>query len=129
MKDLLSEKACPTCISAFWEHHLAREMIQRLPELAPPMNYQRQPWCWDCSSALMVARLYPALDWNMARTAVGNDRREQYRLPGAPLPGLVNAGLVRKNAPGDLEDQYRWMREVLEPDVLHLELNEDGEYV
>jgi hypothetical protein len=103
-------------------------MIQRLPKSAPPMNYQRQPWCWDCNSANTVARLMPALTWGMARTAVGNDRREQYRLPGASM-GLVGAGLVRPSAPGDLEDQFRWMREVLEPDVLHLELNEDGEYV
>ena len=44
----------------------------------------------------------------MARIAVGNDRQEQYRLPGVPM-GLAMDGQIRKSKPGDLEDQHAWL--------------------
>jgi hypothetical protein len=44
----------------------------------------------------------------MARIAVGNDRQEQYRLPGAPM-GLVKAGFVKASKKGDLQAQWDWM--------------------
>jgi hypothetical protein len=44
----------------------------------------------------------------MARLAVGNDRMEQYRLPGVPM-GLVQQRLVRPSEDGDFEDQLAWL--------------------
>ncbi len=44
----------------------------------------------------------------MARVAVGNDRMEQYRLPGVPM-GLVGEKLVRANEPGDFDNQLEWL--------------------
>jgi len=45
----------------------------------------------------------------MARTAVGNCRQEQFRLPGVPT-GLAGAGYIRKNKPGDLEKHWAWQK-------------------
>ena len=45
--------------------------------------------------------------WPMLRLAVGNDRREQYRLPGAPM-GLIATGCVSASAAGDLELHHAW---------------------
>jgi hypothetical protein len=50
------------------------------------------------------------LSFVAARIAVGNERQEQYRLPGVPM-GLVAAGYVRPSAPGDFERQLRWLDE------------------
>jgi hypothetical protein len=44
----------------------------------------------------------------MARIAVGNDRQEQYRLPGVPL-GLVAQHYVRPSKAGDLKRHHAWL--------------------
>jgi len=64
--------------------------------------------CKDCESADLVTRLMPALDFLMARVAVGNDRQDQFRLPGAPM-GLVLEGWVRPSQKGDLEKHLKWL--------------------
>jgi hypothetical protein len=48
------------------------------------------------------------LAFEMARIAVGNERQEQYRLPGVPM-GLVKDGLVRASKVGDLKAQHAWL--------------------
>ena len=50
------------------------------------------------------------LSWVMARVAVGNDRLEQYRLPGVPM-GLAHPSfnLVRTSMPGDLQEIHAWL--------------------
>jgi hypothetical protein len=48
------------------------------------------------------------LGFLMARVAVGNDRCEQHRLPGAPI-GLVAEGWMRPSKPGDFERHLAWM--------------------
>ena len=52
-------------------------------------------------------RLSPGLDFGMARVAVGNERCDQLRLPGAPM-GLVGMGVVRPSKEGDLLSLFGW---------------------
>lgn len=53
------------------------------------------------------------LTWTMARVAVGNDRLEQYQLPGI-LMGLAHPSLrlVRPSAPGDRDKVLTWFLEL-----------------
>lgn len=55
-----------------------------------------------------MVRLGYVPDWDMARTAVSNDRQEQLRLPGAPL-GLVQMGLMRPSEEGEFERHHDWL--------------------
>lgn len=78
---------------------------------APPTSKRRErpePICHDCQSAETLVRLGFVPKFTMARIAVGNDRQEQFRLPGVPM-GLVQAGLVRPSAKGDFERQLAWL--------------------
>lgn len=115
------------------DHGLA-EMVQPLPEgaLAPLARDGSGPCCRDCALAdgllsvairgtrfprvefLLASRwgrhrrndVPGGLTWEMLRLAVGNDRREQLRLPGAPM-GLVLSGL-QPSEPGELDTHRRW---------------------
>ena len=51
----------------------------------------------------------------MARTATGNDRMEQLRLPGAPM-GLVLAGYMKPSELGEFERHLKWLDEHVEDD-------------
>lgn len=89
------------------------ETVQRIPEGAfAPLSkkYRHLKICYDCSAAeFLVQRKEMGMPlFIMARIAVGNDRQEQYRLPGAPM-GLVKLGYVRPSKPGDLADQLGWL--------------------
>jgi hypothetical protein len=87
------------------------ETVQPLPAgaWAPQAHDGSGKCCRDCGAADAVARVL-GLNFYQARVAVGNDRQEQYRLPGMPM-GLVKAGLVAPSEPGDLEAQYAWLDE------------------
>lgn len=92
------------------------ELVQRLPEgaCAPRATPTEDvpytgPCCFDCGAADTVLRMIPSTPgFVAARIAVGNDRQEQYRLPGVPM-GLVKQGLVKPSKPGDLEKHYKWL--------------------
>lgn len=107
----LTEEPCPRCLGLAQDHEIRVETVQRLPA-APwtPLAQDRSgPCCFDCASADALMRLPPgAYTFAMARIAVGNDRQEQYRLPGAPM-GLVGQRIVRPSVKGDLEDQHAWL--------------------
>ncbi len=108
----MNAKPCPSCIKA-WNHGVIRqEAIQPLPEGVgvAPLNHDGNPWCFDCASADTVQRFMAMPTWGMARTAVSNDRQEQYRLPGAPM-GLVYRKMVRPSEPGDFEKHLEWLDE------------------
>jgi hypothetical protein len=91
------------------------ETVQRLPPGAyAPLSRKHKgvKICYDCAAAELLMRLP---QWGMslfiqARIAIGNDRQEQYRLPGAPM-GLVNVGLCRPSKRGDLAEQRKWLEE------------------
>jgi hypothetical protein len=51
-----------------------------------------------------------SMTWRMGRVAVGNDRREQLRLPGFPT-GLCVGGLMALSAKGDLERHGAWLKQ------------------
>jgi hypothetical protein len=107
----LTAVPCPRCLGLAKEGTLAIEMIQPLPEgvWAPLARDGSGKCCVDCGAAdALTPRLVPTFE--MARLAVGNDRREQLRLPGAPL-GLVGAGFMRPSEEGDLEKHLAWLEE------------------
>ena len=88
-----------------------REAIQPLPATAPPRSrVDNRPCCRDCAAADTLVSFGVVPTWEMARTAVSNDRQEQLRLPGAPM-GLVGAGYMPANAEGDLERHWAWLDE------------------
>lgn len=99
-------EACPRCLRA----NIVREAIQPLPPgvMAPRSREDNVRCCFDCAAADTLVALRYVPSWDMARTAVANDRQAQYRLPGAPM-GLVQMGLVRPSAEGDLERQWAWL--------------------
>jgi hypothetical protein len=67
--------------------------------------------CHDCASADgLMAYSKKGLDFLMARIAVGNDRQEQYRLPGISM-GLVAEGLMRASKEGDFQRHLAWLDE------------------
>lgn len=110
MRPPLTDAPCSRCLALGLAGGLRMEMVQRLPEgaFAPRSRegtMQRQ--CFDCASAEFVATRM-SITFQMARVAVGNERQEQYRLPGVKM-GLVNFGYVRPSQPGDLDDQHAWL--------------------
>jgi hypothetical protein len=118
----LSETPCPRCLKLARDRRIRVEMVQRLPEgvaAAPLARDGSGKCCLDCASAdaVMGRLLTPSAEdgddrrgqyFEMARIAVGNDRQEQYRVPGAPM-GLVAEGVVRPSKPGDLKNQLAWL--------------------
>ena len=86
------------------------QAIQRLPEgAAAPLAVDGSgKCCHDCASADTLVKIGTVPTWSMARVAVGNDRMDQYRLPGAPM-GLVLERLVLPNEEGDFDDQLEWL--------------------
>ena len=107
----MTETPCPRCLALAQAGGLRIEAVQRLPQgaHAPLARDGSGKQCLDCAAAELVQRMVlPGMEWPECRIAVANDRQEQYRLPGAPM-GLVSAGYMRPSAPGDLEDQHRWL--------------------
>ena len=106
----LSETPCPRCLALAMDRLIRPETVQRLPKgigVAPVARDGSGKCCFDCASAdALTCRM--GLTFAMARIAVGNDRQEQYRLPGAPM-GLVGQRIVRPSVKGDLEDQHAWL--------------------
>lgn len=90
-------------------------MIQPLPQgAAAPLGIRdNKKCCYDCASADTLIKLGHFSNddqgFFMARVAVGNERSDQYRLPGAPM-GLVLAHIVRPSAPGDFETHLAWLK-------------------
>ena len=111
MKEL-TDTPCPKCLPLAGFGHIRAETVQRVPvgALAPLDIETKQPVCFDCASAGTLLRAGILPDFVMARVAVGNDRQEQYRLPGLQA-GLVKAGFMRPSKPGDVEDQIKWLEE------------------
>lgn len=106
----LSAEPCPRCLALAKERAIRTETVQRLPAglgVAPVARDGSGACCFDCGSADALLG-FGGLTFTMARIAVGNDRQEQYRLPGFP-GGLVKMGLMRPSAPGDLDEQYDWL--------------------
>jgi len=88
--------------------------------------------CRDCQATDVLMKIihrgdggawlhqkFDGFSWDMARMAVGNDRSEQYRLPGAPM-GLVYAGIMRPSEHGELDKHQVWLVEqgFIDPDSL-----------
>lgn len=101
---------CPRCLALAQDDALRVEMVQPLPPgaWAPLARDGSGPCCHDCAAADGLVRLDVCLDFPMARIATGNERQEQYRLPGAPT-GLVAMGRLRPSIAGDLEQHHAWL--------------------
>jgi hypothetical protein len=89
------------------------EGIQPLPEgaWAPLARDGSGRCCHDCASADSLVAAGILEDWGMGRTAVYNDRAEQYRLPGAPT-SLVGAKFVRPSEDGDMDKNHEWLKSI-----------------
>lgn len=130
----MSALPCPRCLREHIQGRLRREAVQELPDgvgVAPLARDGSGTCCFDCAAAdglvaLSVNRTLPpgklrartgdsALTWEMARVAVGNDRQEQYRLPGVRM-GLAYHGLIKLNGEGDLTRHQAWLDAVLPVD-------------
>lgn len=113
----MTRTPCPRCAELALEQKIRAETVQPLPE-APfaPVGVDGRKCCFDCQSADNIVKLgivpgpWDKQSFLMARIAVGNDRQEQYRLPGIPI-GLVMAGHVRPSKRGDFEKQLKWLDE------------------
>jgi hypothetical protein len=104
---------CPRCLPLAGFGRIRAETIQPLPAGAlAPLGVDNKPCCFDCQAAdnLVKQKAFGVPEFVMARIAVGNDRQEQYRLPGVPM-GLVQAGIVRPSKPGDFEKHLAWLDE------------------
>lgn len=127
---------CPRCLPLAFNDQIDIEHVQPLPEpgLAPLAVDGSGPCCFDCQAADTVLKILSrdprkarphlsklifknvltceaasaGMDFPMARVAVGNDRSDQYRLPGAPM-GLVLEGWMRASKPGEFERHLAWM--------------------
>jgi len=99
---------CPRCLALAKELRIRTETVQPIPEGAGPRGLDGQRCCFDCQAADNLVKLGMVPDFEMARIAVGNDRQEQYRLPGVPL-GLVQRNLMRPSKDGDLDRQHAWL--------------------
>jgi hypothetical protein len=106
----MTDDPCARCRALARAGSLRPEMVQRVPAppFAPLARDGSGKCCRDCGAADALTGLSPSLDFAMARVAVGNDRQEQYRLPGAPI-GLVKVGIMAPSAPGDLERHHAWL--------------------
>lgn len=106
---LKSVKPCFRCIESVQSGTLRAEAIQPLPAGAfAPLGFDGRYTCYDCASAGTLVRLRLVPSFGHARTVVGNERQEQYRLSGVPM-GLVGQGLVRPSKEGDFELARRWL--------------------
>lgn len=115
MREKLSEVPCPLCLKLFEDNKLRLETIQRLPKGAlAPLDSDGNKICWDCNTAFTLCKLGNGTFEQHNRIAVANDRQEQYRAPGSPI-GLAQKQMLMKNEEGDLEDQHRWLDEVIKP--------------
>ncbi len=107
----LEAEPCPRCLGLAREGKLRLECVMPLPPgaMAPLAVDRSGKCCFDCAAADTVMRFNMGVPgFGAARIAVGNDRQEQFRLPGVPL-GLVKAGLVRPSKAGDLERHLAWL--------------------
>jgi hypothetical protein len=118
--------ACPRCLMLSMGEDVWPEMVMPLPPgaEAPLARDGSGPCCHDCAAAdslwdIVLPGKYAHLSerratrerdtwFAMARIAVGNDRMEQMRLPGAPM-GLVWFGLTAPSKPGDLHAHAQWL--------------------
>lgn len=102
---------CPRCRELARMGGIRYETVMPLNNesvMNPRAHNGSGPCCVDCASADTVVRITGVLDFLMARVAVGNDRQDQFRLPGAPI-GLVLDGLVKPSRKGDLEKHLKWL--------------------
>ncbi len=119
---------CPRCLELYERGTLRGEMVQPVPVgvMAPLALSDGKPCCYDCQAADTMLKLgvlsggrdkiprrgTPDFDlvFGMARIAVGNDRADQYRLPGAKM-GIVAMGYMKPSQPGDFERHVAWLDE------------------
>jgi hypothetical protein len=105
-----TRQLCPSCERS--RSFLRRETMMPVPRGASaPLSELKGMGriCFDCAAAETARRFNHGLTWEMARIAVGNDRQEKLRLPGAPI-GLP---YVRAATQKDIDRLHAWQDEVL----------------
>lgn len=108
---------CPVCLELVLAGELDREALQPLPPKYPPRaRTTGEPCCFDCQAAETLLRLGTGItELIPARIAVGNERREHYRLPASMALGLIMDGLVRRGGSvDDLNAHLDWLDSLVE---------------
>ena len=109
-----SGPCCPDCQAADTLH-------QRMNTEPPPGGlaslveaaqtyFKPVPFTTTCPEQERGPNRSTSMTWQMCRVAVGNDRRDQYRMPGLPM-GLVYLGYVSASVEDDLDRHHEWMDE------------------
>lgn len=114
----MAAEACDRCVLAWDRGLIDRGAIQPLPATAPPKGFDGGPCCHDCQAADDLTRS-GGLDFDQARTAVGNERTEQYRMPFSmrAAMGLAQGRHIHVAAEDfDLDEHYEWLSDAGIPD-------------
>lgn len=127
LKDTYEEgDPCPRCYPLAGFGHIRWESVMplrggSLDALAPDGS---GPCCIDCAAADRLHKTMPGMEFHSMRTCTGEDRVQQMRIPGAPL-GLIQAGMMEPNKPGDWERHQAWLNERVPEYARGLGLEED----
>lgn len=118
------KEPCQRCIEAAHRDVIDREAIQPLRSPVV-MNAVAACWlgpdgrgyhCTDCDVAETMRRMSDVMTWDMARTCVGQVRRDAYRLP-ATLKRMRGTGdvmgLMRDSDFEDVSELYDWLDEAV----------------
>ena len=118
---------CPCCYA------LAKEGVIVFEAVQPLLGGVRDPLsrrsgighiCRDCAAAeFLNAHILQELDFSSCRITTANERREQLRLPGAPL-GLVAMRIMQPSKTGELEAHHDWLSKRV-PEWLNPPCNEE----
>ena len=104
---------CPDCQTADTLHQLSNKepMPRTLEEFVVAANthFCPVPFTEPTEREGKGPNRSTVMTWRMLRLAVGNDRREQYRLPGVPM-GLCLDGAVAVSEKGDWELHLAWLK-------------------
>lgn len=93
---------CPEC-------GVEPEALMPIPK-SPPLHLDGRECCFDCAAAKTLMSLV-GVTFEMARTAVANERRETLRMPAGMSQdiGLVRVGITKPASLDDLDAHIEWL--------------------
>lgn len=112
--DDVTDTPCPRCLKLAWADKMPVDMVMPMPKERAPVAREPggQHCCHDCSAADGLRSLVGGLTFEMARIAVGNDRREGLRMPRGMMEcfGTCKMGFTRPSSIEDLEAHYDFLK-------------------
>lgn len=105
--DLYHDRAgvCEICL----ECGVEPEALMPIPK-SPPLHIDGRECCFDCAAAKTLMAV-AGTTFDMARTAVANERRETLRMPAGMSEhmGLVKLGLMKPASWNDFDAHIEWL--------------------